>query len=360
VRGWRLCGIRVALAVLSLLLGARADAADVMVRWLPSSGASVAGYNIRHRLARAACDRAVVTNAGNPAPGSDGTLSFVVPRVDTTNGKVYRFAVTSYTSDGEESAFSNEVTLGPRNPCEVDRCYSPTSGDRWLLPDGTSCDDSSFCNGAETCSGGACVNGGRRNCADSVACTVDTCDDGLGRCVHTGPRGCCPACDSGDPCQDSACAAGDCMAPPGDELAVSRLKLMGAGDRIKLAARGSFTPSGPFDPTVTGALLEFRSAAGDLLYQAFIAASGFRVGDNGGRFRFKAGRDEGAAVAGLRILDLRRQQGAWLVTAMARGAGLASVRAASGLSWVLRFGDTCVRRMDTQCAALTSSVSVCR
>ena len=47
------------------------------------------------------------------------------------------------------------------------------------------CDDGLFCNGVETCNAGTCQAGAAPNCADSVACTTDTCNEGTDSCDHT-------------------------------------------------------------------------------------------------------------------------------------------------------------------------------
>ncbi len=46
------------------------------------------------------------------------------------------------------------------------------------------CDDSDVCTGTESCVGGICRPGTRLDCADVIACTDDTCDPTLG-CEHT-------------------------------------------------------------------------------------------------------------------------------------------------------------------------------
>ena len=49
--------------------------------------------------------------------------------------------------------------------------------------DGTSCDDGNACTEHESCRAGHCVGGTAISCADSDACTVDTCNPTTG-CVH--------------------------------------------------------------------------------------------------------------------------------------------------------------------------------
>ncbi len=54
------------------------------------------------------------------------------------------------------------------------------------------CDDHVYCNGVEQCLLPAhCAPGLPRDCDDGNSCTIDSCDDSLGRCVYT------TTCDSG-------------------------------------------------------------------------------------------------------------------------------------------------------------------
>jgi len=53
------------------------------------------------------------------------------------------------------------------------------------------CDDGLFCNGGETCNAGTCVAGTAPNCADSVACTTDSCNESTDFCDHTPNHGAC-------------------------------------------------------------------------------------------------------------------------------------------------------------------------
>ncbi len=53
------------------------------------------------------------------------------------------------------------------------------------------CDDGLFCNGAETCVATVCQAGTAPNCADSVACTTDTCNETTDSCDHTANNAAC-------------------------------------------------------------------------------------------------------------------------------------------------------------------------
>ncbi len=102
------------------------------------------------------------------------------------------------------------------------------------------CDDGDPCNGRETCDAEKCVDGAAPECADSIACTVDSCDSAQG-CAHTPDDTLCEddgiectvercdpsagcqrerrhaACDDGIACTDDVCdpdAPGGCRHDP--------------------------------------------------------------------------------------------------------------------------------------------------
>ncbi|MBN1772103.1 MAG: putative metal-binding motif-containing protein [Deltaproteobacteria bacterium] len=67
------------------------------------------------------------------------------------------------------------------------------------------CDDGDLCNGVERCdTDGLCLSGTRLVCDDGVACTVDTCDPGSGRCTSAPPD------RDLDTYPDGACGGTDC------------------------------------------------------------------------------------------------------------------------------------------------------
>ncbi len=53
------------------------------------------------------------------------------------------------------------------------------------------CSDGLFCNGSEVCAAGTCQAGTPPNCADSVACTTDSCNEATDSCDHTPNNGAC-------------------------------------------------------------------------------------------------------------------------------------------------------------------------
>ncbi|HEY2775737.1 MAG TPA: hypothetical protein VGK20_16975 [Candidatus Binatia bacterium] len=84
--------------------------------------------------------------------------------------------------------------------CTVDTCSASGCSHR---PDNSLCDDGKFCDGAETCSPTAgCRSGTPPNCADTIACTIDTCSEANKRCEHT-PND--SLCMDTDICTDDHC-----------------------------------------------------------------------------------------------------------------------------------------------------------
>ncbi len=79
----------------------------------------------------------------------------------------------------------------------MDRCLECTSN--------AHCDDGLACNGTEQCIGGRCVMGDPVQCDDRIACTVDSCMEPTGTCLHQGPD------RDGDGYVATGCASGnDC------------------------------------------------------------------------------------------------------------------------------------------------------
>jgi hypothetical protein len=74
------------------------------------------------------------------------------------------------------------------------------------------CSDGLFCNGAEICNAGTCQAGTPPNCADSVACTTDTCNEATDSCDHTPNHSACSNglfCDGSEVCNVTlGCQAG--------------------------------------------------------------------------------------------------------------------------------------------------------
>jgi hypothetical protein len=241
--------------------------------------------------------------SGNPAPAADGSLSALVPFTPSASGTNY-FAVVAVSADGDESRLSEELPTGNPNPCQTDSCVTKTTCDFSNRTDGTPC-------------------------------------------------------DIGDPCLADACAQGECAASPGAEIAVDRLHFRNARSGTKLAAKGRFIADPSIDPAQTGAIVELRAADGAVIYSSSIAAASFKAGTSGRRYRFKRRRSESdPSRNGLTGLDFRIKGSRWLVTARAETSDLMAAFREPSVTWVIRLGDTCVRRLDVPCQA-KSAVSIC-
>jgi hypothetical protein len=99
-----------------------------------------------------------------------------------------------------------------------------------LCTQNSQCDDGAFCNGTEQCVNGSCSAGTPVDCADSIACTVDSCVEASDSCAHQASDAVCndsnacngtescnatygcqpgtpPNCDDGDACTDDVCVS---------------------------------------------------------------------------------------------------------------------------------------------------------
>jgi MYXO-CTERM domain-containing protein len=89
------------------------------------------------------------------------------------------------------------------NSCTDDSC-DPQGGCVGVNNDANECSDGNACFTGEHCASGACVPGTDPvDCADTDACTIDTCDPNTG-CAHV-PK----SCDDGDACTVDSCNAVD-------------------------------------------------------------------------------------------------------------------------------------------------------
>jgi hypothetical protein len=84
--------------------------------------------------------------------------------------------------------------------CTLDACNEATdSCDH--TPNNGACGDGLHCNGVETCHPMlGCQGGTAPNCNDNVACTTDACDEATDSCIHTPGNG---SCDDGAYCNGS-------------------------------------------------------------------------------------------------------------------------------------------------------------
>ncbi len=93
---------------------------------------------------------------------------------------------------------------GTLNGClECDTLRSTTAWSN--RPDLTACDDREYCTVMDRCISGACVGGGPRDCADTITCTTETCNETNDSCDAAGST--CPA---GQFCSTAVVPTGMC------------------------------------------------------------------------------------------------------------------------------------------------------
>lgn len=346
-----------AVCLSAVLAASVADAASARVRWQPRS-TTATSYAVFVRNAGSTYGTTPHWS-GNPTPGSDGSITVNVTYTPAASGANY-FSVVAINAVGE-SALATELPIGAVDPCRRDTCVTRTSCDFGNRPNGTPCDDALFCNGPEVCLNGTCDTSPSRDCSDAIACTVDSCQESEKRCVHAGPPGCCLACDSDDPCLQDGCATGDCTAPAGTPMEVNRVRLINKASGIKLAAKASFEADPSIDPSVTGAVVEFRAIDGTVLYRSVLRPGVMAAGAQRARYRFTASRAQSDAdVNGLTRLDLRSKGASWYVTAKAETGLLFDTFLEPTVTMMIRFGDeACARRVHMACSQ-TPALSVCR
>src|SRR5262249_11775824 len=97
------------------------------------------------------------------------------------------------------TACADDGSVCPRHVCAAGACAHRPGNN------GTRCDDGLFCTVSDTCQGGVCTGGPARNCADTNACTTDSCDEGTRTCIHQQVTGSCcgnGTVESGEECDD--------------------------------------------------------------------------------------------------------------------------------------------------------------
>jgi hypothetical protein len=148
------------------------------------------------------CDGAETCNVGTGtcAPGTppscnDG-VACTVDSCDETNDTCSNVPANAVCDDGAYCNGSETChpTLGCQAgtpvvcsdgvSCTVDTCDEATDSCT-SAPSDALCDDGLYCNGVETCSPSVgCVNGTPVACADTVTCSIDSCDEATDSCVY--------------------------------------------------------------------------------------------------------------------------------------------------------------------------------
>ena len=101
-------------AGLILLITTSAMAADVTLAWDPSSSQNVAGYKIYYKTGSSPTYNG--TGLAEGASPIDAGTSLALPLHGLLDGVIYTFTVTSYETDGLESAYSEAITWTTNDP----------------------------------------------------------------------------------------------------------------------------------------------------------------------------------------------------------------------------------------------------
>ncbi len=110
------------------------------------------------------------------------------------------------------SSTPDDVLCDDDVECTIDTCDAAT-GCQFTASDSL-CDDTLFCNGTETCDADlGCQDGTAPTTDDTVACTVDACDDDTDQVTHTPDHS---VCSDGDACTLDVCDAAGCSNPAAD------------------------------------------------------------------------------------------------------------------------------------------------
>ena len=164
--------------------------------------------------------------AGTPVDCDDG-VSCTADTCNETTGECAHVPDDALCNDGlfcdgvETCSATEDCQPGGGDPC-AEGLVCDEGGDACLgcLEDGH-CDDGFFCNGQEICDAGECRSGTPVECDDGVGCTVDTCNEGAGRCENVPDDA---ACNDGRFCNgtERCDPAAGCQAADGDPCAPLR------------------------------------------------------------------------------------------------------------------------------------------
>jgi hypothetical protein len=185
-----------------------------------------------------ACEVSADCDDGNPCNGSErcieGTCRQGSPVVCDDG--------VDCTADTCDETTGECYSLADHTRCELGATCDVEEGcRRRACGDASECDDGQFCNGSEFCIDGSCEPGAPPRCDDGLDCTDDRCDAASNDCLHAANDalcddgrycngvescdaevGCRPgrpvSCDDGDDCTLDACdeTLGRCTSQPAD------------------------------------------------------------------------------------------------------------------------------------------------
>ena len=377
-------------ALLLVACAARAEAASARLRWVPNNDPRVTGYRVYSR--QAGHPYGSFIDAGRPTPQADGNIAYTV---NNLGAGTYYFAVVTYGAGSLLSPLSAELPLGTPSPCLIDHCASTTSCDIRAASDGSSCDDGVYCDGIAVCQGGNCVNGPPPDCDDGIACTDDSCDESLARCVHTSHPNCCEtsadcvdsdACTTGERClggscvsEPEVCPASSCtsafcdaeagcgLMPVADGVTCEacgvlrpRKIVIGlTGGTGKITLKASFDNDVIVDPSTFGLLLDIATPNGTVLYSGNVPHDFFMEKKNGTKFRFLASHDAEGLTNGITGALLRLRGEAWELTLRGKSADLMDAVGRDQIAVTLSFGFLCMSDANVGCEG-QSARAICR
>jgi hypothetical protein len=251
------------------------------------------------------------------------------------------------------------------NVCTVDscdegrgRCAHDTTAA--CCTDDADCADSDLCTVNERCEDGTCVSDPVA-CTGGDACTEAICDPAFGCRLERRPNG--TACEDGDPCTEGeVCRAGECAAKNGQGLRVKRFRLRNGRNGLRLVGSAVITPAPAVDPTVPGAELELVDAAGHTLYRAELPGAAFATARGGRVFTFRDGPGWASLprANGLKRLVFKSNARRMMLLAKATILGLDGALEIPSLTWVVRSGDTCMRALQFTCTRVSARTTRCR
>jgi len=167
-----------------------------------TSDTCVAGIGCQHAPAANKCDDGSACTSDDVC--ADGGCAGTPVDCDDDD------ACTADTCDTVAGCINvgGNVVCDDGNPCTDDACEAAPGC--VFTPNSAACDDLSACTGQDTCTAGWCI-GAPVDCDDGDQCSIDTCDAALGCQNDPAQTGACEdgnLCTAGDTCHDGQCQGG--------------------------------------------------------------------------------------------------------------------------------------------------------